>query len=35
MPGTRTVTFADSLRRHRGASGLTQEELAERAGDLI
>jgi predicted ATPase/DNA-binding XRE family transcriptional regulator len=32
MPTTRTVAFADLLRRHRRATGLTQAELAERAG---
>ena len=32
MVGDATVTFGEMLRRHRLAAGLTQEELAERAG---
>lgn len=32
MPGRDAVTFADRLRSHRERAGLTQQELAERAG---
>jgi predicted ATPase/transcriptional regulator with XRE-family HTH domain len=32
MVTARTIAFGDLLRRHRRAAGLTQEELAERAG---
>ena len=32
MPQTSAPTFGDLLRKHRLAAGLTQEELAERAG---
>src|SRR5262245_32589114 len=32
MSTVRTLTFADLLKRYRAAAGLTQEELATRAG---
>ena len=32
MDGAETLAFGDLLRRYRDAAGLTQEELAERAG---
>src|SRR5262249_59547647 len=32
MEGTQRETFGSLLRRHRRAAGLTQQELAERAG---
>src|SRR5262249_34894412 len=32
MAAARALSFADLLRRHRRAAGLSQEELAERAG---